>query len=118
MDEEEKLSAVLGILDNYWTRFTSDLSPEQFNYLKDELFGLENKIRTAKSINDVNTASRDFFEMISKLKPLEFLANIDKSQMRGGTLPELQDDVKIKIINYCVMLQDKINELNNENLSI
>jgi hypothetical protein len=110
MEEEEKLTAVLGILENYWPRFTADLSAEQLSYLKSELAGLADKMKTAKDNNDISFASKTFFDTLSTMKPLEFLANIDKPQTRGGSLPEMDSEIKIKIINYCVMLQDRIEE--------
>jgi hypothetical protein len=110
MEEEEKLTAVLGILENYWPRFTSDLSNEQLTYLKSELSGLADKMKSAKDTNDISNASRTFFDTLSAMKPLEFLANLDNPHNRGGSLPEVDNEIKIKIINYCVLLQDRIEE--------
>jgi hypothetical protein len=110
MEDEEKLTAVLGILENYWSRFTADLSNEQLSNLKSELSGLADKMKSAHDTNDITNASKTFFDTLSTMKPLEFLAQIDKPQSRGGSLPEMDSEIKIKIINYCVMLQDRIDE--------
>lgn len=117
MEEEEKLTAVLGILENYWGRITADLSAEQLSHLKLELSGLADKMKSAKNNEDITSASKNFFQSISNLKPLEFLANLDKQKTRSGSLPEMSDEIKIKIINYCVILQDKIEELSDENIN-
>jgi hypothetical protein len=114
MEENEKLTMALGILDNYWTKFTSNLSKEQMQNLKQELTELELKIKSAKNNEEVTTASKNFFETLLNIESLEFLANVDKTHMRGGSLPEIQNDIKIKIINYCVTLQDRIDEITDQ----
>ena len=110
MHEEVKLSIVLGLLDNYWSRFTTDLSDEQMALLKDQLSGLANKVEYAEKPEDFYEASQNFFTTIASFEPLQFLANLDEQKSRGGSLPEPREDIKIKIINYCVMLQGKIDE--------
>jgi hypothetical protein len=110
MQEEEKLSIVLGLLDNYWSRFTSDLSDKQMGLLKDQLSGLANKVEYAEKPEDIYEASQNFFSTIATFEPLKFLANLDEQKSRGGSLPEPSEDMKIKIINYCVMLKGKCDE--------
>ena len=111
MEENENLTMVLGILDNYWAKFTSNLSEQQMHNLKQELTALELKIKSAKKYDEITAASKNFFNTLLDIESLKFLANLDKPHMRGGSLPEIQNDIKIKIINYCVTLQYRIDEM-------
>ena len=111
MNEEEKLTAVLGILENYWSKFTNDLSNQELSNLKAQLSYLESKIKNAKNPEELSSASKVFFENLAQVEQLRFLADIDKNQMRGGSLPTIDEAIKIKIINYCVTLQEKIPDL-------
>ena len=110
MNEGEKLSTILGILGDYWNKFTSDLTEDQLVNLKQELSILQTNVKTAKNLNDINEASKNFFEMLSKMEQLKFLADVYGGKMRGGDLPELEEEIRIKIINYCIMFQDKISD--------
>ena len=116
MVEEIKISAILIILDDYLDQYNNDLTKEQLNVLKTEITGLKDNVNSAKSNDEIKNASWNFCESISKIKPLSFLNDIDKNKFRGGFLPEPQKDLKIKIINYCVMLQEKIDELHEDML--
>ena len=108
MDEVEKLATILGVLDYYWKKMTSDLSTEQLLLLKEELSELETKIKSSENITDINAAAKQFFDNFPNIGPLEYLANIKEQKMRGGDLPKVDEEIRIKIINYCVTLQDKI----------
>jgi len=116
MDHVKNLMTVLTLLDTNWGRLTSELSAEQLSNLKLEFLGLENKIKSIDTIDEMNDLSKDFISGFSKVEPLEFLANIDKTQMRSGSLTELIEEIRIKIINYCVALQERINTLENTKL--
>ncbi len=116
MVEEIKLSAILSILNNYLDRFTADLTPEQMSILHDELSGLKESVDSAKSSSDIDIASKKFYESITNFKHLEFLTDLDKNKLRGGSLPGSQEDIKIKIINYCVVLQERIEDIQNGNI--
>ncbi len=114
MDHVKNLMTILDILDTQWGKLTSDMTVEQLSDLRLEFSGLENKMKSIKDIDEINDLSRDFIQMFSKLKSLEFLANIDKTQMRSGSLTELIEEIRIKIINYCVILQEKISTMEEE----
>ena len=108
MNEGEKLSTVLDVLGNYWDKFTSDLNEKEFNLLQQELSTLQTSIQSAQNIDEINGASRNFFEMLSNFEQLKFLADVYNTKMRGGDLPEIEEEIRIKIINYCIMFQEKI----------
>ncbi|UCH88644.1 MAG: hypothetical protein JSV49_10385 [Thermoplasmata archaeon] len=111
MDEAKNLATILSILDNLWVKLTSDLTPEQLELLKKELAELELKMKEAKSTEEINQIAKDFYPTFSKLESLEFLANPEKIQMRSGSLPDIEEEIKIKLINYCVVLQDRLKTL-------
>lgn len=108
MNEGEKLSTVLDVLGNYWDKFTSDLTEKEFNLLQQQLSTLQSNIQSAQNIEEINGASKNFFEMLSNFEHLKFLADVYNTKMRGGDLPELEEEIRIKIINYCIKFQEKI----------
>ena len=54
--------------------------------------------------------------MFSDVDQLEFLANIGQPQLRGGEIADIVDEIRMKIINYCVTFQDKIDISESEKL--
>lgn len=107
MDDVKNLMTILDVLDTYWDKLTRDLTDEQSSYLKSEFLKLKDKIKSAKNIDEVNEVAKDFFEAFAKLEPLEFLIGIQKSQMRSGGIDEVVEEIKMKIINYCVEFQER-----------
>ena len=107
MDEVKNLMTILDVLDNYWDKLTKDLTVDQSSYLKSELSKLKGKMKSAKNIDEVNEVAKEFFEAFAKLEPLEFLIDFQKSQMRSGGIDEVVEEIKMKIINYCVEFQDR-----------
>jgi hypothetical protein len=114
MDQVENLMKVMNILDTQWGKLTSNLTTEQLSDLKLEFSELENKMKSIKDIDEINDLSSNFIQMFSKMESLKFLANIDKASIRSGYLPELMEEMRIKIINYCVILQEKISSMEEE----
>ena len=54
MNEGEKLTTILGVLGDYWNKFTSDLTNEQLFNLRQGLLALETNIKSAKNIDEIN----------------------------------------------------------------
>ena len=116
MDHIKNLITILNILDTQWGKLTSDLTEKQLSDLKLEFSELKNKIKSIENMDDINELSKNFIQKFSEVEPLEFLANIDKTQMRSGNLTELIEEIRIKIINYCVALQERIDTMENTKL--
>jgi hypothetical protein len=114
MDSTKNLMTILTLLDSQWGKLTSELSNEELLQLKQEFSGLENKMASIDDIDKMNELSDHFIQGFSHMEPLEFLASIAQPQMRGGGLPDIAEEIRIKIINYCVTLQDKIDTLEKE----
>ena len=114
MNDIKNLVTIFDTLDTQWGRLTSNLTTEQLSNLKLEFSELEDKMKLIKDIDKINDLSRNFIQMFSKMESLKFLANIDKTSIRSGNLPELMEEMRIKIINYCVTLQDKISSMEKE----
>jgi hypothetical protein len=108
MDNAKFLMAILNVLDRYWGKFTSDMTQEQLNELQNEISTLKTKMTSTKDYDQVNVIAKEFFDNLSGIGALKDLADIGQTQMRSGSMPEREEDIKIKIINYCVMLDDKI----------
>lgn len=114
MDSTKNLMTILTLLDAQWGKLTSGLSDEQYLLLKQEFSGLEDKMKSINNVDEMEHLSNEFIQGFSNMKPLEFLTNIDQPQMRGGGLPDIAEEIRIKIINYCVTLKDKIDTLEKE----
>ena len=114
MKDAENLVKIFNALNIQWRKFSSDLSSEHLSYLRTELSGLEEKLKSTQDNNEINRMSKLFIQTFSKLEPLEFLVNIENNDLRGGDLPETDEEIRIKIINYCVILCKKIDDLKDE----
>jgi hypothetical protein len=108
MKNIEHLMTILSILDNFWVEITSKLTEEQTQYLKTELSILENKLKETKKIDEMNEIARDYYLVFSKIEPLKFIVDIQKTQMRGGDAPTLEEELKMKLINYTVKFQERL----------
>jgi hypothetical protein len=106
----KNLTLALGILDSYWDRFSENMSPEERAMLTSELTDLEPRIRNSTNITETSEQAVRFFNVCSKIEPLAFLSDMDDSLNRGATLPAPDEEVKIKILNYCVTLKEKLDE--------
>ena len=113
MEHIRNLIKILNILDAQWGKLTPDLTREQLSNLKLEFSGLENQMKSVGNVEEINNLSKDFIQIFSKVEPLEFLTNIDKTPMRSGSLNEEIEEIRIKIINYCVALQERIISMDN-----
>ena len=114
LDEAKNLATILSFLDFRWGKLNTELSEEELSHLELELAGLRDKIKETDNFDEVNDLSKNFIQRFSELEHLEFLANIQKNQIRSGGLPSPEEEIKIKIINYCVLIQNKIDELKGE----
>ena len=114
MKDAENLMKILDALKVQWRKLSSDLKDEQLSYLKTELSELEIKLNSAQDIDEIGEISKIFIQTFSKLEPLEFMVNIEKNDLRSGDLPEADEEIRIKIINYCVILSKKIDDLKDE----
>ena len=110
MEDAKNLSVILGILDSHWGKLTSSLSEEQLSYLESELTELEDRINTTEDLEKVKELARDFFCVFSSLGPLESLSVHEKAQHRSWSLLEPEAEIKIKIINYCAILKERIDD--------
>ena len=108
MEDAKNLSVILGIIDSHWGKLTSSLSEEQLSYLESELTELEVSINSTDDTGKVNDIAKEFFHVFSRLGPLESLSQLDKGQQRSGSLTEPETEIKIRIINYCAMLKERI----------
>jgi hypothetical protein len=110
MEDAKNLSVILGILDSHWGKLTSSLSQDQLSYLESELGELEKRISLTEDTVKVNDIARNFFDVFSKLGPLESLSVQEKAKHRSGSLLEPESEIKIKIINYCAVLKERIDD--------
>jgi hypothetical protein len=108
MEDAKNLSVILGILESHWGQLTSNLTEEQLSYLESELTELEDRINTTEDTVRVNTLAKNFFQVFSRLGPLESLSQVETGQQRSGNLTEPETEIKIKIINYCALLKERI----------
>ena len=104
------LTIALGFLESYWDQLSKNLTPEQQSLLVAELEKLEPRIQNSKDLNETSEEAIRFFSVFSQIEPLAFLSDLEGPQKRGGSLPSPEDEVKIKILNYCVMLKKKMQE--------
>ena len=104
------LTIALGFLESYWEQLSQNLTPEQQSLLVTELEKLEPKIQNSKDMSETSEEANKFFSVFSQIEPLAFLSDLEEPQKRGGSLPSPDDEVKIKILNYCVMLKKKMQE--------
>ena len=108
MNDSEKLSTILGLLGDYWKKFTTDISEEQLKYLNQHLSELKASVKSAHDLDEINEASKNFFEILYSVEQLRFLTDVYDGKMRGGALPISEEDIKTKIIDYCNMFQERI----------
>jgi len=108
MEDARNLSLILGILDSHWGKLTINLSDEQLSLLESELTDLEDRINNTNNPEKVNEIARNFFHVFSRLGPLQSLSLQEKGQHRSGMLLETDEKIKIKIINYCTVLKERL----------
>ena len=104
----KNLTLALGILESYWERFAENMSAEDHAMLTNELTQLEPRIRNSASITETSEQAIRFFNVCSQIEPLSFLSNMDNTLNRGASLPAPDEEVKIKILNYCITLKEKM----------
>ena len=84
------------------------MSREEQAMLTNELADLEPRIRNSSNIAETGEQAARFFDVCSQIDSLAFLSNMDDSLNRGASLPQPEEEVKIKILNYCVQLKEKM----------
>lgn len=108
MNEERILIMVLRFIDEHWEQFKDELSDEHMKILKDSLERLKGEASSADGIEALNEPAKDFFSVFNEIEPLTFLGDSQKSQLRSISLKQTNEDMKIKIFNYCGILIEKI----------
>ena len=53
MNDSETLSTILGLLGDYWKKFTLNISEEQLTYLNQQLSILKSSVKFAKDIDEI-----------------------------------------------------------------
>ncbi|UCH90023.1 MAG: hypothetical protein JSV49_05105 [Thermoplasmata archaeon] len=106
--QARNLSIALGLLDNYWDKLSVNLSTEDQSLLTTELEKLEPLLENSSDISETNDEAAKFLHVFEKIEPLAFLSDLDESGKRGASLTSPDEEVKIKILNYCVTLRKKI----------
>ena len=108
MFEESNLYMVLRFIDDHWERLLAELTSDQIKTLKSALETLRNEANSAQSINELMEPAIEFFHVLSHIEPLSFLGNTQGSRMRSLSPKKKQEDLQIKILNYCGILIEKI----------
>jgi hypothetical protein len=106
----KNLTIALSILDSYWDKLSPSLTVEERKLLTSEIARLEPKIRESGSITQTSEEAARFFNVFQQIEPLSFLSDLDNTLKRGASLNSPEDEVKIKILNYCITLKDKIDD--------
>ena len=106
----KNLTIALSILDSYWDKLSPSLSAEERKLLTSEIARLEPKIRESNNIAQTSEEAVKFFNIFSQIEPLSFLSDLDNTLKRGASLTSPEEEVRIKILNYCMTLKDKIDE--------
>jgi hypothetical protein len=104
----QNLTIALGILDSYWDKLAKNMTPEQQALLNVELEKLGPRIEKSRDLAETSAEAAKFFNVFSEIEPLSFLSDLDDSQKRGASLNSPEEEIKIKILNYCVMLKEKM----------
>lgn len=110
MEDSKNLAVVLNILEEYWGTLTPNITDEQLSGIEVELTSLENRMKQSKNTGDMNDASKDFFQVLKNMESFNTILDFNKLPLRSGSLPDLDEDIRIKIINYCVIIKDRIKE--------
>jgi hypothetical protein len=106
----KNLSIALSILENYWDKLSKNLTPEQQSILTAELEKLEPKIKNSTGVEQTSMEASKFFQVFDQIEPLSFLSSMNENLERGATLTSPEEELKIKILNYCVNLKAKLKE--------
>jgi hypothetical protein len=115
VEEAKNLSLILGVLDKSWKSLTANLTEEQFELLKTNLNGLESKLKSSDKTEQINEAAKNFTSVFNSIEPLNFLISPESVRTRSGSLPDIEEDIKIKLINCAIALQERINETKQDN---
>ena len=108
MNDSEKLSTILGLLGDYWKKFTSNISEDQLIYFNQQLSVLKSSVKSAKDLDEINEASKNFFGILSSVEQLRFLTDVYDGKMRGDSISISEEDIRTKLIDYCSMFQERI----------
>ena len=108
MEESHKMTTILSVLNDEWDNFIKMLTDEQINYLKLEIAELERSLKNSERGEDTAKAAKTFIDAFTQIEPLSFLTRVDVAQMRSGSLPEREEEIKIKLLNYCAIIRNKI----------
>jgi hypothetical protein len=114
MEDAENLLKVLELLDTSWSQVSSELTDEQLLEFKNDLEDFQQKIESSESREEINKTARDFYQICSDLKYLKDISEAEFPDIRGASLPEKDEEIKIKIINYCETLASRMHLFKDE----
>lgn len=109
MEEIAKLSALMYVLDSSSDILISNLSEDELNYFKSELVKLKSVLES--SMNDVvlSEVAKDFFKTLTNINYLQDLAREVSPKMRYGSTPEIEEQIRIKLVKACDVLISRLN---------
>lgn len=116
MEDANRLSALLGVLSGHWDRLSEDMDQNQLSELSDLFSRLEFQMGEAGNAEQIESAASDFFMAISKFDILKGFLEAKDTAMRSGSLPLPEEEIRIKIINYCAIVNDRIMTMKGDDL--
>jgi hypothetical protein len=114
MEDANRLSALLSVLSGHWDRLSEDMDPQQLSELRDIFSQLETRMEKSGTAADIESAASEFFQAISRFESLRSLIDAGETTMRSGSLPLPEEEIRIKIINYCAIVTDRLKDLKND----
>ena len=108
MEDANKLSAFLAVLNTHWEKFTEELDSGHIEELRVSLVNLKKNIEVSEEPEDLNNAAVDFFSDMKNIAGISSIVDSMDGTLRSGSLPFPEKEMKIKIINYCSIIDDKI----------
>jgi hypothetical protein len=108
MEDAKLLSAFLSVLCSHWDKFTEELDDAQMVELSKNISELEKKIGDSESSDEIEAAASEFLSVMKTSGSVNDLIAGEGKPLRSGSLPLPETEIKIKIINYCAIINDKI----------
>ena len=114
MEDAKNLLTVMKLLDTLWDKLTSDLTEEQIAYLTGEINSFKSKVKSSTNSDEINDVAKDFYKIFSKIESMEELASVNIPEMRGASLPEPEEEIRIRLLNYCETMANRLNLLKDD----
>lgn len=108
--QAKNLTIALRLLDSHWDRFTENMTDEQRTLLSNTISEIEPKVKNSSNISETSEEALRFFNICRQIESLALLTELEEPVVRGASLPDPDEEVKIKIINYCIQLKKKMQE--------